>query len=158
MDAAIGRRYGRSMRVRLGVAAVLAGISLGIVVQAATAKMFFQSVGGATFVEGQVVRTEIMGCRENDACARVLGGIRVFVAPGPPSPRARRSSRGLRAAGRVTPRGELVFRAPRPPGTWHLVARPFRGARELLAVSAAFRVRAPAPPRGPLPPPPGPSG
>jgi hypothetical protein len=157
MDAWAGPRYGPAMRVRLGVALMLAGIGLGIVAQTATAKTFFRSVGGKTFVQGQVVRTEILGCRGNDACSRAVKGLRVFLAPGPPALRGRADGGGLRPAGRVTPQGTLAFRVPGPPGTWHLLARPFRGARELLPVSAAFTVQAPAPPP-PTPPPPDPYG
>ena len=145
------------MRGRLGIALFLAGLSLIVVASPAAAKTFFSTVGGKSFVQGETVHAEILGCAGNDVCGRIVKGLKVFLAPGPPTPRGRESATGLRLGGRISRQGRLVFRAPAPPGRWHLIARPYRGAPRLLPVSGAFAVTTPAPPP-PSPPPPDPYG
>ena len=118
---------------RSAVVAAVAAAAL-IVVPAATAKIWFQSVRGETFRAGDVVRTEILGC-PNPCPVR---GARIALG------------RGRTPLGRVRPvtsilatvdrRGHVAFRIPRVrDGAYHLVAR-FRG--RWLAASDAFHVAA----------------
>lgn len=128
--------------------ALLTTFLVALVVPTALGKTFF-GLAGETFAPGEIIRAEIAGCKGNDSCGRVVQGLRVFLAPGPASHKGRPDVSGLRRAGRITRRGVLVFRAPSRPGTWHLLARPYRGAPRFLPVSAAFAVRATAAPSQP---------
>ena len=105
-----------------------------VAVPTASAKIWFQSVRGATFSVGDVVTTEILGC-PNPCPVR---GARIALGRGQtPFARARAATRILASVDR---RGRVTFRMPRiTPGDYHLVAR-FRG--RWLAASDTFRVAA----------------
>ena len=139
MTLVVARRYRAPMGRRFAVSLVTV-LLLTVAAPTALGKTFF-GLGGETFAPGEIVRAEIAGCGNNDSCGRVVEGLRVFLAPGPAPRAGRADAAGLRLAGRITRRGVLVFRAPNRRGTWHLLARPYRGAPEFLAVSAGFLVR-----------------
>ena len=105
-----------------------------VVVPAATAKIWFQSVRGETFRAGDVVRTEILGC-PNPCPVR---GARIALGRGvTPFGRARPVTSILATVDR---RGRVAVRIPRVrAGEYHFVAR-FRG--RWLAASDTFRIAA----------------
>ena len=114
------------MRTRLSVLVLAVAL---VAVPAAAAKTWFGSIGGKAYRPGQVVLTEVAGCRT--PCP--VRGTVVYLSGAASTSTARR-------VGVVDRAGRLRFTIPRlAPGSYRLVARP---APRLAprAVSTPFRI------------------
>jgi hypothetical protein len=101
----------------------------------ASAKVWFQKMGGQTVRWGQHVKTEIAGCADAPGCGDVVGRHRVWMR------RVRGHHRWLLA--RIDDSGRLRFRVPHAPrGRYRLIVSEGGAVR---AASTWFRVIGPGP-------------
>lgn len=111
----------------------------------ASAKVWFGDVQGQRYAPWQLVTTTMSGCEDpgRAVCIPDLAGSPVYAVPFNGQFREWRCGRAARhhRAGRITPRGQLRFRAPERAGRYQLVLVA-EGQTPCWAapVSAGFRV------------------
>jgi hypothetical protein len=97
----------------VGVAAVVGAL----LAEPASAKVWFQDMGGRHLRQGQRVASVIMGCPGNPSCRDAVEGARIYLRSVP------RAGHAVRL-GRVSANGRVWFRVPRVArGRYRLVAR-----------------------------------
>jgi hypothetical protein len=130
--------------MRILVLVSLAALAL-LVPATASAKVWFGDVQGQRYAPWQLVTTTMAGCEDTGAavCIPGIAGNPVYAVPFNGQFRTWGCKRAARhhRAGRVTPRGQLRFRAPERPGRYQLVlAAEGQTPCWAASVSAGFRV------------------
>jgi hypothetical protein len=116
---------------RLATAAV-GTVALTLALAApASAKIWFQGMGGRTVHWDQRVTASIIGCSDSPDCGDMVGRHMVYVR--------RVGTKPLHRLGRIGSTGRVVFRVPHlKPGRYRLYARE---GGQLFPVSEPFRIR-----------------
>jgi hypothetical protein len=130
--------------MRILVLVTLAALAL-VAPGTASAKVWFGDVQGQAYEPWQLVTTTMAGCEDTGRaeCIPGIAGSPVFAVPFNGQWREWTCKRAARhhRAGRITPRGQLRFRAPERPGRYQLVmAAESQTPCWAASVSAGFRV------------------
>ena len=115
---------------RLAIAAGTLALALALAAPA-SAKIWFQEMGGRTVHWDQRVTASILGCSDSPECGDMVGRHMVYVR--------RVGAKPLHRLGRISSTGRVVFRVPHlQPGRYRLYARE---GGQLFRVSEPFRIR-----------------